>query len=248
MAIGTTAHTLRIDIGGTVETVTRTLPASLPRAEVAGIVGGMIRDALPTDERFSAARVELVQGRLFVVPGDLTSPITIDSPAALPFAADLGLTAAQPAGASDAAISGAHASTPAVSATLPRIQVKVGAQPPVTIAVPAANSLEALAAGLQAAVNAASGAAAYANAIVVTSGGQLLFVPGAAGAVTFDPVPGDDLTVAELQLHAMFAVRVRVNGAESIDPVVVELPSDGARSRRRAVARAERALARREPR
>ena len=82
VAIGTTAHTLRIDIGGTIETATRTFPTSLPRADVAGIVAGMVHDARPADPRFSAARVELEQDRLFVVPGDLTSPITIDSPAA----------------------------------------------------------------------------------------------------------------------------------------------------------------------
>jgi hypothetical protein len=222
--IGTTAHTLRIDIGGTVATVTRTLPASLPRADVAGIVAAMIHDARPTDERFNAARVELWQGRLFVVPGDLTSTISITSPGGLPFATNLGLTAAQPPGVASGLVSGALTSPAPLSTPLPRIQVKVGAQPPVTVAVPAASSLESLAAGLQTAVNAASVAAAYANAIVVTSGEQLLFVPGAAGVVTFDAIPGDDRTVVELQLHASFAVRVRVNGAESIDPAVVELP------------------------
>ena len=48
--------------------------------------------------------------------------------------------------------------------------------------------------------------------------------PGAAGLVTFDAPPGDTTTVVELQLHARFAVRVRVNGAESIDDAVLELP------------------------
>jgi hypothetical protein len=222
--IGMTAHTLRIDIGGTIATATRTLPASLPHDDVAGIVAAMIHDAQPTDERFTAARVELWQGRLFVVPGDLTSTISITSPGGLPFAGNLGLTAAQPPGAASALISGTLTSPAPLSAPLPRVQVKVGTQPPVTIAIPASNSLESLAAGLQAAVNAASGLAEYANAIVVTSGEQLLFVPGAAGLVTFDADPGDDRTVVELQLHAKFAVRVRVNGAESIDPAVVELP------------------------
>ena len=86
VAIGVTAHTLQVSIGGTVATMTRALPSSLPLAEVAGIVAGMIRDAKPTDERFNAARVELHQNRLFVVPGDLTSPISITSPGGLPFA------------------------------------------------------------------------------------------------------------------------------------------------------------------
>jgi hypothetical protein len=100
----------------------------------------------------------------------------------------------------------------------------VGAQPPVTIAVAPAQSLEGLAADLQAKINAAGGAPEYTDAIVVTMGSQFLVIPGAAGAVVFEGAPGDDTTVAELQLHARFAVRVRVNGAESLDEAVVELP------------------------
>jgi hypothetical protein len=224
VAIGTTAHTLQISIGGTVATVTRALPSSLPLADVADIVAAMIHDAKPADERFNAARVELHQTRLFVVPGDLTSAISITSPGGLPFAANLGLTAAQPPGAASAYVSGALASVPPLSAILPRLRVKVGGLAAVTIAVPATSSLDALAGVLQTAINAASGLPAYANAIVATIGDQLLFVAGAGGAVRFDGVPGDDRTVVELQLHANFAVRVRVNGAESIDPAVVELP------------------------
>ncbi len=224
VVIGTTAHTLQVSIGGTVATATRALPSSLPLAVVAGIVAAMIHDAKPTDDRFNAARVELHQNRLFVVPGDLTSTISITSPGGLPFAGNLGLTAAQPPGAASAYVSGALASVPPLSAALPRLQMKVGALAAVTIAVAATTSLDALAGALQTAINTASGTAAYANAIVVPSDEQLLFVAGAGGTVRFDGVPGDDRTVVELQLHANFAVRVRVNGAESVDPAVVELP------------------------
>ena len=56
------------------------------------------------------------------------------------------------------------------------------------------------------------------------SGDQLLVIPGATGDVRFAAAPGDDLTVSQLQLQARFAVRVRVNGAESIDLAAVELP------------------------
>jgi hypothetical protein len=224
VAIGTTAHTLQISIGGTVATISRALATSIPLTEVAGIVAAMIHDAKPTDSRFNAARVELHQNRLFVVPGDLTSAVSITSPPGLPFAANLGLTAAQPAGAGSAYVSGALASVRPLSAPLPRLRMKVGGLAAVTIAVPATSSLGALAGELQIAINAASGLPAYANAIVGTSDDQLLFIAGAPGAVRFDGVPGDDRTVVELQLHANFAVRVRVNGAESIDPAVVELP------------------------
>jgi hypothetical protein len=224
VVIGVTAHTLQINIGATVATMTRALPSSLPRADVAGVVAGMIRDAKPNDERFNAARVELHQNRLFVIPGDLTSAITITSPGGLPFAGNLGLAAAQPPGATSAYVSGALASVPPLSAALPRLRVKVGGLAAATIVVPATSSLDALAGELQTAINGASGLPAYANAIVATIGEQLLFVAGGAGVVRFDGVPGDDRTVVELQLHARFAVRVRVNGAESTDPAVVELP------------------------
>jgi hypothetical protein len=85
-------------------------------------------------------------------------------------------------------------------------------------------SLETLADALQTAINSAGGGAAYTNALVSTTGSQLLVMPGTADTVTFDAAPGDDRTVTDLQLHARFAVRVRLNGAESLDPVVLELP------------------------
>ena len=92
-----------------------------------------------------------------------------------------------------------------------------------TVAVPNTTSLAALADDLQAAINAGA-APEYASALVATTGAQLLVIPGAGGVVTFDAAPGDDATVTELQLHGHFAVRVRVNGAESIDDAAVELP------------------------
>ena len=225
--LGAGPYALRIDIGGTVFTRNRTLPASLPLNEVAGIVESMIHDA-PTgpnpDARFTDARVVLWEGQLLAVPGDLTSSIKIDSPAGSGLAAALGLTAAQPPGASSAFVSGVLPSPPPLSATTPRFQLKAGAAPAVIVDVIRATSLEALALDIQAKLNALA-APAYANARVAAIGGQLLIIPGVAGVVLCDAVPsGDDRTVVELQLHAQFSVRVRVNGAESIDPAVVELP------------------------
>ena len=222
--IGTATHTLDIDIDGTVQTVTAILPSMLPRQSVAAIVAGLIHDADPSDARFAGARVDLWQDRLIIVPGDLTSPIKITSPGALTFATDLGLTVTQPPGAGTAAVSGVLPSPPPLSSPVKRLQVRVGAQPPVTVTVASATSLETLAVDLQSKISAASASPAYANARVVLSGTQLVLIPGTADAVTFDAAPGDDSTVVELQLHARFAVRVRVNGAESIDPAVVELP------------------------
>jgi hypothetical protein len=65
---------------------------------------------------------------------------------------------------------------------------------------------------------------AFANARVVVADSQIALVPGAAGAITFDKIPGvDESTVVELELFQDAAVRVRVNGAESLQNVTVDL-------------------------
>jgi hypothetical protein len=229
--LGPGAKTLDVNIAGTIRTVTANLAGSIPREGVAQMLAGLIHDAgtapitVPDDPRFTGARVDLWHDRLLVVPGGLTGSVDITSPGGLSFAGDLGLTAAQPPGTGSAAVSGALDSPPPLSAPAPRLTVRIGLQPPVVVDVPKATSLAALADDLQAAINAASPLAEYASALVGVTGSQLLFIPGVAAApVVFGPAPGDDTTVAELQLHARFAVRVRVNGAESIDEATLELP------------------------
>jgi len=229
VVLGPGAQTLAIDIAGTVATITAHLPNSVPRDAVAGIVAGLVHDALPGDARFAGARVELwTDGstvQLVVVPGGLTDPVAFSSPAGLTFATDLGLTAANPPGAGSAYVSGALSSPPPLSSGSPRLNVQIGALPALTVPVPPVTSRDALAASLQDAIQAAGAAIpAYAGTRVGTIGSQLLVVPGASQPVTFSAAPGDDTTVVELQLHAMFAVRVRVSGAESIDDATLELP------------------------
>ena len=90
--------------------------------------------------------------------------------------------------------------------------------------MPPTTSLAALASELQAVIQGSSTAAEYAQAVVGVSGSQLLIIPGAAGDVTVGPAPGDPSTASELQLGTRLAVRVRVNGAESIDDAYVVLP------------------------
>jgi len=221
--LGPGAHKLDVTIGGTTKPVTANLPASIARTAAAGILASLIHDAFPTDSRFTGARVDLWQNRLVVVPGGLTDSITITSPVGT-FATDLGMTAPQPAGAGTAFVSGELVSPPLLSSAAPRVVLKIGVQPPITLSIATPASLETLAADLQAKINAAGGAPEYTNALVGVSGAQLLVVPGAAGTVDFSASPTDAATVAELQLHAKFAVRVRVNGAESIDKATVELP------------------------
>ncbi|MGZ4734602.1 MAG: Pvc16 family protein [Acidimicrobiia bacterium] len=222
--VGVGAQTLRVTISGSSHTVNANLPPSVARAELAAIVASLLRDALPTDARYATARVDLWRDRLVVVPGGLAEAITITSPAGSTLAADLGLTAVQRPGASSALISGDLASLPALTSASPSAAVAVGARPPVTFAVTPAASLAALADNLQSSINAAGGDPAYTDTWVATSGTQLLVIPGAAGTVRFSAVAGDATTVTELQLHAQYAVRARVNGAESIDAATVELP------------------------
>jgi hypothetical protein len=222
--LGPGAQTLDITIGGTLRSRTANLTSPIARSTVAGMLAALIHDAFPTDARFTGTRVDLWHNRLVVVPGGLTNTITITSPGALTFAADLGLTAPQPPGAGSALVSGVLGSPPPLSSPAPRVTLKVGVQPAIVVPVAKPTSLAALADDLQTTINGLGGPPEYLNALVATTGSQLLVIPGAPGAVTFDAGPGDTATVTELQLHAKFAVRVRVNGGESIDPAVVELP------------------------
>jgi hypothetical protein len=218
------AQTLDITIGTTTRTVAANLPSQITRSTAAGVLAALIRDTLPKDDRFSNTRVELCRDRLVVLPGGLTDVIRIASGAGSTLANDLGLAAAQSPGRDSALVSGVVGSPPPLSAPSPRVSLTVGGQPAVTVPVARKMSLTALADDLQAAIRAAAAAPEYVNATVLAPASQLLFIPGAAGIVTFAPAPGDDTTVAELQLHARFAVRVRVNGAESIDDAFIELP------------------------
>jgi hypothetical protein len=227
-------YKLDVTIGGITGTSDTKLPQrTVPLDDLPTMLAALIHDAAPTvaghpdqrDARFTGATVSLWQNQLIVVTGGLRDAIAFASPAGATFAAVMGLTQAQSPAEGSALLSGEIASPPVLSSPNPRLMLTVGARPPVTVAIPPANSLAALAQALQAAVRAAAGGIpAYANALAIAFGSRLIFVPGEAGRVSFDPAPGDDSTVAELQLHAKFAVRVRVNGSESIDPAFVELP------------------------
>jgi hypothetical protein len=224
VVIGGGPLAFEVKIGAVTKTISPTLPASIARDQLAGIVARLIRDLPGVGEAFLKVRVELWHDRLVLLPGDLASDISITSPSPSSLAAKIGLTAAQPPGAANAYISGALTSAPQLSSGTPRLQLTIASEPPVILEVPAPSALEVLAEDLNAAIVASSPAPAFADAQVMLTGSQLLVIPGTANAVTFEAAPGDETTVAELQLHAKFAVRVRANGTESIDPAFVELP------------------------
>jgi hypothetical protein len=110
-----------------------------------------------------------------------------------------------------------------ISSPTPSLRVRIGAAQPVDITLQNTKTLTELATDLQAKLNAAP-TAPYKNAQVLVGDGRLIVIPGTATPVSFESVPADPTTVTELQLHGRFAVRVRVNGAESIDAATVELP------------------------
>jgi hypothetical protein len=105
------------------------------------------------------------------------------------------------------------------------LTLKIGAASNPVILAGKPVSIDDAAGQLQTAIRAASPSPAYSGAFVVALGTQLLIVPGTNQQIAVGPVTGvDTTTVAELQLNAQYFVRVRVNGAESIDLLTVTLP------------------------
>jgi hypothetical protein len=219
---------LDVGVAGAVAPVSPNLPPSVPRAELPALLQAALHDAAPAAPpaaraALAGARVSLRHDRLIVVLDGLFPPFTLTSPPGRTTAADLGFTAQQPPGNGSALLSGALRPFPALPAPV-RVAIRLGGAAPVALAFPPPASLPDAADALEAAIVAAGGGASFTGALVAASGDQLLVVPGAAATVEFAPLPVDPASVAALQLGARHAVRVRVNGAESIDDASVELP------------------------
>jgi hypothetical protein len=220
--IGAGAQEIQVTIGGTTRTVTLALSPTVERGLVPPLLQAAIRDILPTNPGFVGARVALLGDRLLIVPGT-SLPITIAAGAGTA-ASDLGLTVAQPARADHATVSGALSPFPRIGAATPRLDVRIGNVPPRTISFARPASIAQAAERLEAAVRGAGQTAAFSGTRSTALGEQIVIVPGAGQDITFGPVAGDETSVAELQLAARYAVRVRANGAESIDDAFVDLP------------------------
>lgn len=200
-------------------------PGNLQDGAVA--VERAVRQALGGGAAFRGARVAaLVAGnRLAVVPGGLHGAVTMTGATAdaLELSAGSGGTAVR------AFLSGRLVPFPTLTANPPRVEMTIGpdTRPVVLGSVPA--NLADAASLLETAIRTAipGPPPSFANARVAVLGEQLLIVPGVPAAlnVSFQPVLGvDEATVAQLQLRAGYAVRVRTNGAEDLDNRVVELP------------------------
>lgn len=206
-----------VDIGGESHSVKL---GSAPKtiASAARVLQTAIRGAPKSSRTFQGARVAVVGNRLFVTPGGLGSKVTMTGPAAQ----QLRLTSAAGAKPGVAYLSGELEPFPTLTANQPAVQLTVGSTTKTITLATCPTTLAEAASVLKAAIKSAG----FSNAQVVTLENQLLIlVPGHSGKMVFGQITGiDETSVAELQLHARYPVRVRVNGAESIDNIEMELP------------------------
>jgi hypothetical protein len=187
-------------------------------ADAAAILQAAIRAAEQGGPGFRGAQVSATSDdRLVIVPGQLHDAIVVQADA---ISAAIGLDVAT---AEQVYRSGALVPFPTLTSTEPRIRLTIGgvvndvplAQRPTSV-VEAAALLEA---GIVSFAD-----PAFANARVAAQGNHLVLLPGGPGAVTFDTVPGtDESSVVELELWHNVPVRVRVNGAEGLNEILVDM-------------------------
>jgi hypothetical protein len=219
--------TMQVSINLT--TVEVTLPASgpipleqLPQTLLLAIQNAAAANPPMTPE-FVGLKAALVGTQVVLIAGGLTAAITAADAGGGTLASALGLNAAQPAGATHAYLSGDLSLFPTFSVTNPAVHIQIGATG-ADLSFRALNYLQDAATVLQAAIQAANPAPAFSAALVGVLGSQLLFIPGAAADIAFTPTIFDTQSILLLQLHAIYNVRVRVNAADSIDDVGLELP------------------------
>lgn len=188
-------------------------------AEAAQCLQAAIRSASGGGPVFKGTRVTTVDNQLVVVPGGLGDTVTVAATSSDPHTAgelllDVGT-------ATQAYLSGELTPFPLLTAAQPAVQLTIGSTTQNITLATHPTTLADAAQKLDAAIS-----AGFPGTRVTMFGNQLLIVPAALVTISFGKVPSvDETTVAELQLRARYPVRVRVNGAESIDNVELELPS-----------------------
>jgi hypothetical protein len=197
----------------------RERPTTLEGA--AELLQAAIRTADGGGAAFRGARVTTAGDCLVVVPGGLIDPVTVSGTTV---ADGLGLSTGRQV--EGAYLSGELAPFPAVTAAQPQMRVTIGTAARTVTLTPRPTTLADAATRLQSAITLPGpGGIGFTEARVAVLGSQLLVVPGGPEPANFEGVSsGDQTTVAELRLRATFPVRVRVNGAESIDQQSLELP------------------------
>ncbi|MDX9818369.1 MAG: DUF4255 domain-containing protein [Desulfococcus multivorans] len=170
---------------------------------------------------YKGARVTLLDNRLVIVPGGGAGTVAVQSSGTNNAAAVLGLTT----GANRVGyLSGRLAPMPTLTSSTPEIRVEMDSRTFDAGIGPLGGSVKDAAGALQAALQAGP-TPAFTGTRVIPVKAQLLILTGGDSPIVFDAGPADDTTVGELHLRRKYAVRVRVNGAESIGGVgSVELP------------------------
>jgi hypothetical protein len=198
--------------------------ASRPTAlsDAARVLQAAIRGAAGGGAAFKGTLVTTEGNRLVVVPGGLGNNIVFSAGAV---ATQLRLTEGTGRTISQGYLSGELTPFPRLTSGSPEVTLTLGGKTNTvkltTLAAARPKTVSEAAPLLQTDIRSAG----FSNVQVTTLQNQLLILPGATGAVTFDKVSGiDETTVAELQLRARYPVRVRVNGAESVDERDLEFP------------------------
>lgn len=186
--------------------------------DAAAILQAAMRAAEQGGPGFRRAQVTATAaGRLVIVPGGLHDAIAV---AASPEAAAIGLNAAA---TEQVYLSGALVPFPALTSAAPQVQLAIGGVTH-SVALGGRPTSIAEAASLLEGGIVAFPEAEFANSRVAALGNQLVVLPGGPGAVVFDAVAGvDESSVVELQLSANVPVRVRVNGAEGLNEILVDM-------------------------
>jgi hypothetical protein len=175
-----------------------------------------------TEERaFTGARVASLENRLVIVPGGASGTVVVQPSNTNNTAAILGLT---PGSNRVGYLSGMLSPIPTLTSSAPEIRVEMDSRTFDADVGAIGTTIQDVAAALQTALQAGP-TAAFTGTQVIPIDEQLLILTGGDSPIVFHAGPGDDTTVGELHLRRAYAVRVRVNGAESVGGVnSVELP------------------------
>ncbi len=194
------------------------VPATLEEAAV--LIESALHATAGAGPAFTEARVTATGTELVILPGR-QGTISVGN---TPLGKDLRLTNGEGGSNATAYVGGSLIPLPPTTSATPAVAMTVGATTR-TVTLPRRPTSPAdTATLLQAAVQSAGPPAAFTGARVTLVDSQLLVIAASGAAITFAAAAGDPDAIAELGLAARYAVRVRVNGAESFDDVGVDLP------------------------
>jgi hypothetical protein len=174
---------------------------------------------------FQGARVTFTtDGRLIIVPGQLAGAITVANAVVGSGVSEaFNLTGATGAAQAQVFLSGELLPFPTMRMMKPQVRLTIGATTHDIALLGKPTELAEVISWLELGIRSFADPA-FANARVAALGNQVLLLPGAAGAVQFTAAsPNDTSSVFELDLAKSTAIRVRVNGAESVAETFVDL-------------------------